>query len=409
MNNIVLGPRTLSRLQKGPLGFYVGSYLELLNEQGFSRESAEEQIRLIAGFSRWLDENGYKAEDVSQEKADRFLKYRYLHLQPLKGDTAALHRLNDLLCRMGVISLHVAPMTPCDKLLDDFQLHLAHERTLSERTLKTYLSYVRKFLGEKFAGVTINVSRLCAQDVTGFVRLHAQDCSRRYAKGMTKALRSFLRYLHFRGDLTADLAARVPAVAGWSLSNIPKSLEPDQIQQVLDHCNLQTAVGLRDHAILLLLARLGLRAGEVVFLKIEDIDWEAGQITVHGKGGSSDHLPLPADVGKAIATYLQRGRPMCASRYVFVRAKAPRWGFSGAGAICLVVKRALARAGINSQRKGAHLFHHGLATQMLRRGGSLSDIGAILRHRDPNTTAIYAKVDLAALRKLARPWPGGEL
>jgi integrase len=158
-----------------------------------------------------------------------------------------------------------------------------------------------------------------------------------------------------------------------------------------------------------LLARLGLRAGEVAFLKLEDIDWETGQITVHGKGGSSDQLPLPADVGKAIATYLQKGRPTCPSRYVFVRARAPRRGFAGASAIDSVVRCALARAGIDSQRKGAHLFRHGLATQMLRQGGSLSEIGSILRHRDPDTTAIYAKVDLAALRELARPWPGGEL
>jgi len=198
-------------------------------------------------------------------------------------------------------------------------------------------------------------------------------------------------------------------VAGWSLSDIPKLLEPAQIQQVLDHCNLQTAIGFRDRAILLLLARLGLRAGEVAFLKIEDIDWEAGQITVHGKGGSSDQLPLPADLGKAIATYLQKGRPICSSRYVFVRARAPRRGFAGASAIDSVVRCALARAGIDSQRKGAHLFRHGLATQMLRQGGSLSEIGSILRHRDPNTTAIYAKVDLPALRELARPWTGGEL
>lgn len=406
---IVFGPRTVSRLHEGPLGFYIDSYLDLLNEQGFSQVSAEEQVRLITGFSRWLGENGHKAEDVSQERADQFLKYRYPHTRIKKGDSAALHRLNDLLCRMGVISLHVAPVSPCDKLLDDFRLYLAHERTLCEKTSKTYLSYVRKFLGEKFAGITIDFSQLCAEDVTGFVRLHAQDGSHSYAKGMTKALRSFLRYLHFRGNFAADLASCVPAVASWSLSDIPKFLDPDQIQQVLNHCNLQTAAGLRDHAILLLLARLGLRAGEVAFLKIENIDWEAGQITVRGKGGSSDQLPLPADVGKAIAVYLQRGRPICASRYVFVRAKAPRREFSGAGGICLVVKRALARAGINSQRKGAHLFRHGLAAQILRRGGSLSDIGAILRHRDPNTTAIYAKVDLTALRELARPWPGGEL
>ncbi len=406
---IVLNHRILSRLHDGPLGLYIGSYLELLNEQGYSHESAEEQVRVIVGFSRWLDRNNYKAEDVSQEKADRFLKRRYRHLHPQSGDSAALHRLNALLCRMGVVSLHAAPVTLCNKLLDDFQQYLAQERALCGNTRKTYLPYVRKFLREKFDGVTINFSRLCAQDVTRFVILHARDGSRSHAQNTTNALRSFLRYLHLRGDLAADLAACVPAVAGWSLSDIPKYLESDQIQRVLDHCNLRTAMGLRDHAILLLLARLGLRASEVALLKIEDINWEIGQITVHGKGGFSDQLPLPADVGKTIATYLQKGRPMCSSRHVFIRARAPRQGFAGASAIDSVVRCALARAGIDSQRKGAHLFRHGLATQMLQRGGSLSEIGSILRHRDANTTAIYAKVDLPALRELARPWPGGEL
>jgi integrase/recombinase XerD len=173
---------------------------------------------------------------------------------------------------MGVIWRDsVTPMSPRDKLLDDFRLHLTHERALCETTSKTYLSYVHKFLKEKYSGVTIDFSRLRAQDVTGFIRLHAQDCSHSYAKGLTKSLRSFLRYLHFRGDLTSDLAACVPAVAGWSLSDIPKLLEPHQIEQVLDHCNLRAATGLRDHAILLLLARLGLRACEVASLKIVDI------------------------------------------------------------------------------------------------------------------------------------------
>jgi site-specific recombinase XerD len=409
MKEFVFGPKTLSRLHEGALGLYIDPYLELLHEQGFAQESAEQQIRLVADFSRWLDKNGYRAEDVNPEKLDPFLKCRYRHHRPIGGASAALRRLIDLLSRMGVISPQTQPTTPCGRLLDKFRLYLTQERALSVATLKNYLPFVRQFLCECFTGETIDFSQLCAQDVTGFVTRHAQDFSSSHAKNLTKALRSFLRYLRVRGDLVVDLAACVPAVAGRSLSDIPKYLEPNQVERVLDHCNLQTTLGLRDHAILLLLSRLGLRAGEVAFLKMADIDWEAGNITVHGKGGHSAQLPLPADVGKAIATYLQKGRPSCSSRSVFLRAKAPRRGFLGAGAISLIVRRALAQAGIHSQRKGAHLFRHGLATQMLRRGGSLAEIGEILRHRDPNTTAIYAKVDLAALRTLALPWPGGEL
>ena len=168
MNKIVFSPRTVSRLHKEPLGCYIDSYLELLSEQGFSQQSAEEQVRVTIDFNSWLAENGHKAKDVSEEITDQFLKNRYLHRRPLNGDSAALHRLNDLLCRMGVISLHVAPMSTCAKLLDDFRLHLTHERTLRERTSKTYLSYMRKFLEEKFSGVTIDVSKLRAQDITEF-------------------------------------------------------------------------------------------------------------------------------------------------------------------------------------------------------------------------------------------------
>jgi site-specific recombinase XerD len=218
-----------------------------------------------------------------------------------------------------------------------------------------------------------------------------------------------LRYLRYRGDLATNLAASVPSVACWSLSEIPKYLEPIQVQCILDHCDQKTATGLRDYAILLLLARLGLRAGEVAFLMLEDIDWEAGQITVHGKGGRSALFPLPVDVGEAVAAYLQNGRPTCSSRSVFVTGRAPRLGLPGPGNISSIARRALARAGIDSHHKGAHRLRHSLATQMLRQGASLAEIGEVLRHRNPNTTAIYAKVDLTALRTLALPWPGGAL
>jgi integrase/recombinase XerD len=412
MNKFVFGPQALLRLHEGPLGFCIDSYLELLHEQGFTHKSADLRIRLVADFSRWLNENRYRAEDVSPEKVDQYLKYRYQHRCPQGGDSAALNRLVDLLCRMGVICSQTPPMvtTPSDRLLDDdFRLYLAHERALSVATLKYYLLFTRQFVRECFTADTIDLSQLCTQDVTGFIRRHAQTLSQKHAKVMTTALRSFLRYLRYRGDVATDLAACVPAVACWSLSEIPKFLEPSQVQCVLDHCNRQTAVGLRDYAILLLLARLGLRASEVAFLKLEDIDWQAGHITVHGKGGQSAQLPLPVDVGEAIVAYLQRGRPSCSSRSIFLRALAPRRGFLGPSAISSIARHALIRARIDSQRKGAHLFRHGLATQMLRRGGSLAEIGEILRHRDPNTTAIYAKVDLTALRTLAPPWPGGEL
>ena len=224
---------------------------------------------------------------------------------------------------------------------------------------------------------------------------------------MVTALRSFLRYLRHQGRIATDLAAAVPGVAAWRLSGLPKFLPIDQIQRILKSCNRQSTVGRRDYAILMLLARLGLRAGEIVALTLDDIRWDTGEITVLGKGGRQSRLPLPHEVGRALADYLQRGRPLCSSRRFFIRDHAPRQGFANSGAVSTLVHRALERAGVSSPSKGAHLFRHSLATHMLRQGASLADIGDLLRHRGINTTAIYAKVDLNALRLLAQPWPGG--
>ena len=207
--------------------------------------------------------------------------------------------------------------------------------------------------------------------------------------------------------MTLDLAAAVPVVANWSMSSIPRAIPADAVRQLLASINRRTATGCRDYAILLLLARLGLRASEVVCLELDDLDWEAGQVTVRGKRGVRAALPLPAEVGAAIARSLRRGRPRSPSRRVFLRARAPLRGFAGASAIATVVRHALEGAAINAPTKGAHQFRHGLATQMLRRGASLTEIGEILRHRSLETTTIYAKVDLDALRTLALPWPGG--
>jgi site-specific recombinase XerD len=224
---------------------------------------------------------------------------------------------------------------------------------------------------------------------------------------MVGALRSFLRYLRLRGDIALDLAEVVPSVPDWRLAHLPKSIAPDEVERLLRAVDRSHPTGQRDYAVLLLLARLGLRAGEVVAMTLEDIDWEGGELLIHSKGGQQDRLPLLQDVGQALASYLREARPRCATRRVFVTMKAPRRGFAGPGAVCTIVRHALQLADLHPPRKGAHLLRHSLATGMLRRGASLAEIGEILRHRLPNTTQIYAKVDLDALRAIAPPWPGG--
>ncbi len=225
---------------------------------------------------------------------------------------------------------------------------------------------------------------------------------------MVTALRGFLRWVHVKRALAADLAATVPAVACWRFSTVPKSIPARDVEHLLRRCRRRNSeAGLRDHAVIMLMARLGLRGGEVVSLDLADFDWAAGTLRVHGKGGRQDVLPLPSDVGKAVARYLRHGRPACSCRRVFVRARAPRRGFATTGAVCTIVKRALERAELDPPRKGGHILRHALACSMLRRGATLTEIGQVLRHRRADTTTIYAKVDFHALRALAPAWPGG--
>jgi site-specific recombinase XerD len=347
------------------------------------------------------------AQDLDVGTVDRHLKSRRGALRP--GHRVALLRLLDLLCRRGVTARR-----PEQLILDarqrieaEFSRFLSVERGLAPATLLNYLPVVRCLLAERFRRGPIRFDRLRAVDIIGFVQRHAHDFTPRRVKLMLTALRSFLRHLQYRGDIDADLATCVPCVPRWSQTEVPKFLQPGEAEQVLKHCDRRTTSGIRDYAILLLLARLGLRAGEVVSLTLDDIDWQAGQLTLHVKGRRSAQLPLIAEVGEALARYVRHARPRCTTRRVFVRERAPRVGFANSSAICCIVERALARAGVNSIRKGAHLFRHTLATDMLRRGASLTEIGRLLRHRHPDTTLIYAKVDLRALRTLAIVWPAG--
>jgi site-specific recombinase XerD len=401
--------KTLQSLHEGPLGAHIDAYAALLHEQGYGWQGGRRQIRLVADLSCWLGRHNLTVNDLCRQHLQAYLQYRRRHLRPHPSESSALERLFHLLREKGVAEepTFSAPDDPLQRVEEDFGRYLLQERGLALATVVYYRSFTRQFLSDRFGTHRLRFTRLSAADITNFVLRHARDFSPGRAKLMVTALRSFLQYLWQRGEIASDLAACVPSVSRWSFSTLPKSLTPDEVQQVLDHNDRQTATGRRDYAILLLLARLGLRAGEVVKLTLDDIDWEGGRLTVRGKGGRWTELPLPADVGESLASYLQQGRPRCASRRVFIRQCPPRVGFANSVSICTIVKDALARAGVNSPRKGAHLFRHSLATAMLRQGASLVEVGELMRHQHPNTTTIYAKVDLAALRSLASPWPGG--
>ena len=287
MNRLLENLKISERVKEGPLGPYMIAYAAQLLSEGYARQSSCAKIRLVGGFSRWLSEKRIAASKVAAHHTVDYLRHRKrCAYRPGRGDPAALARLLQLLRDQGVIAQQPlrAATTPSERLVEEYDVYLQKERALSLATRINYCPFVQQFLTLRFRKGPVVLSRLCAADITGFVRRHAGQLNGKRVQLMTTALRSFLRFGRHRGDITLDLAACVPAVASWSLSTLPRALPPVQVKQVLTHCNRKTAVGRRDYAILMLLARLGLRAGEVVGLALEDIDWENGLIAVQGKG-----------------------------------------------------------------------------------------------------------------------------
>jgi site-specific recombinase XerD len=409
INQLFTFSSTIERLRQGPLSEHLDAYAAGVAEQGYGRHSLRQQIVVIADLSRWLKQKHIDVQDLDGIVVDRYLRLRRRQQRVRRGDSKALERLLAMLCRIGVVKQHQQPVENNDRsrVIDEFRRYLLQERGLSPATLHNYVPVIEQFLSERFHNKAPNFGMLRAPDVTGFVVRHAHRLSPVRAKLMVTALRSFFRYLRYRGSMSTDLAGCVPTVPNWSLSTLPKYLPAGDVERILKCCDRKTSVGRRNHTILLLLARLGVRAGEVVGLSLDDIDWTTGQITIRGKGGKSAQLPLPADVGAALAAYLRHDRPRSTTRRVFLRHRAPLVGFANSSTISSLVRRAMKHAGVESAHTGAHVLRHSLATSLLRQGGSLDEIGELLRHQSPNTTAIYAKVDVIALHTLALPWPGG--
>jgi integrase/recombinase XerD len=400
----------LSRPPDGPLATQLGAFAASQTALGYARSSIRREIRLAAGFSHWLTQEDIALRRIDAGHVARYLRHRRRRMQPGLGDDAALRHLLEFLRREGVIAaapIATRRLTAVERGMLAYIQYLRDSRALASATITNYAPFIQGFLTHQFGAGPVRLARLTARDVVRFVQRQAPRLHRKRAQLLTSALRSFLRYLRYQGAVTVDLAAAVPAVANWSMPAIPRAIGDEQVRQLLASFNRRTAIGRRDYAIVLLLARLGLRANEVARLELEDLNWEAGQVSVRGKRDHRTVLPLPTDVGAAIAAYLRHGRPPSPSRRVFLRSKAPIQGFLGQCAIGSIVRHALHRTRIVAPTTGAHQFRHALATRMLRRGASLTEIGEILRHRSPQTTMVYAKVDLPALRTLALPWPGG--
>lgn len=408
LEEIFVDAQAIGRHRAGVFGPYIDEFAKRLLARGYARHSARVHVCAVARFGRWISGNGLSVSDVSESSIAEFSGTQRQPAWTQAGCTAALHALLRQLRSLGVVPAP-APEVACSaaaQLVEDFGRYLRDERSLSEDSVLNYCPVVRLFITERFGTQPIELAKLCIADLHVFVSRHIRHYCTKRMQLMLSGLRCFLRFLYLRGDIPSPLDGHVPTAPDWRQTEPPKWLSGDEIERVLASCDRSSRVGRRDYAILLLLARLGLRAGEVVSLALGDIRWETGEITVCGKGPRRKCFPLPQDVGDAIATYLKMARPPCDSRRVFLRARAPYRGLRGSSSLDCIVRRAIERAGLDPPLKGAHLFRHSLATRMLRHGATLSEIGQILHHASPNTTSIYAKVDITGLRALAQPWPG---
>lgn len=390
----------------GPLEVFAEGFAGELARLGYRRTPATFQLQLMAHASRWLASEGLGADELASEVVERFLAERRAAGYTDRVTGRAMAPLLGYLRGLGVAPA-ASPrrvVGAVEVLLADYREYLAVERGLTPDTIEGYVLAVRPFLdGRLRDGNKLGLGALGAADVVTFVVARCPGQSRGAAKMTVTGLRSLLGFLHLRGMVSGPLAQAVPSTASWRLAGLPRALEPEQLQALLESCDRDTANGRRDYAVLVMLARLGLRSGEVAALVLDDIDWRAGELQVVGKGRRAERLPLPADVGDAIVAYLRDGRPATAlDRSLIVRVRAPHHGMTKGG-ITQIAFAAAARAGLGPIY--SHRLRHTAATQMLRAGASLEEVGQVLRHRQVLTTAIYAKVDRDALRQLARPWP----
>lgn len=389
----------------GPLAQYADGYRDELVGRGYTLWSATAQLRLLAHLSRWMAREGLAPGELTDRQVGRFLEARRVdHTQLLSR--RGLAGLLEYLDAGGVIppreTVHAIEVADHVRvILDGFGDYLSGERGLQPRTVGYYRAIAASFLADR-----ADPLELATADVTQFLLVQAR--TGRSLPHQASALRALLRFLHLAGYLPWPLVGAVPASARWRRRLPSRALPAGQVAQLLDACDQHTVVGRRDRAVLLLMARLGLRVGEVAALRLEDIDWRAGQILVRGKADRWERLPLPTDVGAALAEHLRLRARGEVERHVFLRVRAPRAPLTTRG-VCSVMRNACTRAGLDPT--GAHRLRHAAATELRRAGGPMGEISQLLRHRRIATTAAYtrfdstAPTDVEALRALARPWP----
>jgi site-specific recombinase XerD len=401
-----IAPAAAQRL-RSRFGDSLDAFCERLADLGYPRLTIRHKLWVVNCLTRWMARAHVAVVDLDDRRVDEFLDARRRRGRSRRGFRTTVLQLIEQLRSAGVVRTSPPDhdSAPRAILLARYEEYLRQERALAEVTITGYRPFVREFIAEHCGSGAVQLDAVRVQDVRDFLLARVRRMAPKRGQYMGSALRSFLRFLFLRGETGVDLALAVPTVRQWRLSSVPRFIPARDVERLLRACDPSSITGRRDHALLLLLARLGLRASEVSALELGDLRWREGEIVVRGKGMVRDRLPLLADVGKALALYIRKDRPSGGSRCVFLCRKAPHRGFAHPSTVSTIVARALARAGLAPSMRGAHLLRHSLATGMVRRGASLAEIGQVLRHRSPNTTEIYAKLDFGALRDVALPWP----
>jgi integrase/recombinase XerD len=393
----------------------VEHFLDQLRSAGYAEHTLRKKRWVLRGLAGWAQQRGIAVADFQDRHAVAFVARSSGRPKDFVANQRKAIRQFLRFLRSDASNAHSpAPRSAAvgHGLLRNYENYLRNNRGLAENSIHVYIPFIRSFLASQAGQPSHACKRsLNALAIRDFVLNHIQHRSGEYIRLLGTALRSFLRFLFLSGRIARDLSPSVPAVRKYRQAAPPVFLSPKDVERVLTKTDRSTSTGRRDYAILLLLARLGLRAGEIVALELEDLHWRTGEIIIHGKGRIVDRLPLLSEIGEAVTAYLREDRGACASRRVFLRSWAPRTGLTGPAAIGHIVRAAIVRADVHRSGRGAaHLFRHGLATKMIRHGASMSEIAELLRHRSQTTTAGYAQVSFEMLRTVALPWPvsGGE-
>jgi len=402
-------PLTLRRLAEGPAGPFLDGFAEALVAQRYSLDARRRYLRTASHFGEWAARSGTKVVNLDEDSVARFVRHLSRHRR--RGNKYCRYsrapfqarRFLRYLRESGVVA-SCAPDAHQSAMVIEFVAWMRDQRGLTAGSIAGIVRKVQAFLD----AMGEDPERFDAIGLRTFVLSYARQHAPFSAGLVTTSIRCFLRYLVARGQCSPDLIAAVPRLPTWSMTRLPRYLPSDDVERVIAACEHHNGTALRNHALLLLLARLGLRANEVMSLRLGDIDWREGRLRVLGKGGREARLPLPQDAGDAILRYLKTGRPAAATDLIFLTSCAPM-GPLGTSGLRGVIRRAIKRAGVRAPSHGAHLLRHSLATRLLREGATLDAIGAVLRHRSVDTTAIYAKVDVDLLRQVAQPWPGAEV